>query len=227
MQRAIDSDNITLSEHLLQIFHTPAANLFLNLRFERLIVEVQQFFAIKRFQSSKHTLSNSSDSNSAHNLVFEIIFTLGYGSDIPAATGNLLMGRNEVAHKNQDGHDDVLGNRHNVGACNLGDSDTTIRLIRSIEIDMIGSDTSRDRKLEILCFSKTFRGQVTGVKATVALELALDIFRIGDMSFCHSRWKLRFIDEGTYGVVMMTSASTKCLSKVEFSPSLSDVVTSS
>ena len=31
----------------------------------------------------------------------------------------------------------------------------------------------------------------------------------------------------TYGVVMMTSASTRCLSKVEFSPSLSEVVTSS
>lgn len=29
-----------------------------------------------------------------------------------------------------------------------------------------------------------------------------------------------------YGVVMMTSASTSSLSKVEFSPSLSDVVTS-
>lgn len=31
----------------------------------------------------------------------------------------------------------------------------------------------------------------------------------------------------TYGVVMMTSASGMCLSKVEFSPSLSEVVTSS
>jgi len=30
-----------------------------------------------------------------------------------------------------------------------------------------------------------------------------------------------------YGVVMITSASTRCLSKVEFSPSLSEVVTSS
>jgi hypothetical protein len=39
------------------------------------------------------------------------------------------------------------------------------------------------------------------------------------------KWGRRGKQEGPYGVVMIISASTSSLSKVEFSPSLSEVVT--
>ena len=41
VQWTVDSDYITLSQHLFQVIDASAANFFLNLRLERLVVEVQ------------------------------------------------------------------------------------------------------------------------------------------------------------------------------------------
>lgn len=41
MQRAVDCDNITLTQHLLEILDAPAANLFLDLGLQRLVVEIE------------------------------------------------------------------------------------------------------------------------------------------------------------------------------------------
>ena len=170
MQRAVDGDNITLSQHFLQILYTSATDLLLELRFQRLVVKIKQFFAVESFQSSQHTLADASYGNRAYNLVLKIIFTFGHSSHVPVAAGYLLVSRDKIANKNQDGHDDVLSDRHDVGSSDLGDSDTAVRLVRSIKINMIGSNTSCDRELEVLCFCKAFCSQIAGMKAARALN---------------------------------------------------------
>jgi hypothetical protein len=61
----------------------------------------------------------------------------------------------------------VLGNRDNVGASDFGHGDTTVGLVGSIEVDVVGSNTSSDGNLQVLGLSKTLLGEVTRME-TVA-----------------------------------------------------------
>ena len=105
----------------------------------------------------------------------------------------------------------MFSDRNNIGSGDFGDCDTTIRLVGCVEIDMIGSDTSSDGELEILGFGEAFRSQIAGMEAVSRCQsMGQDWNKEGNI---------------TYGVVMIISASTSSLSNVEFSPSLSEVVT--
>jgi len=100
----------------------------------------------------------------------------------------------------------MLGDGDDVGAGDFCNGDTAIGLVRSIQVDVIGSDASSDGNLQLLGLCETLGSEVTGVEsASVSEELP--------------------IEEQTYGVVMIISASTSSWSNLEFSPSLSDVVT--
>jgi hypothetical protein len=77
---------------------------------------------------------------------------------------------------------------------------------------MVGANTSSDCDSEFLGLFETFAGEVSRVEARTGCSEDFPI---------SSQWGERT----AYGVVMITSASTSSLSKVEFSPSLSDVVT--
>ena len=82
---------------------------------------------------------------------------------------------------------------------------------------MVGTNSRSDGELELLSFGQAFPGKVARVEAELLTDqLTLVLFRRGVLQ--EERGE-------AYGVVMMTSASTSSLSKVEFSPSLSDVVT--
>ena len=59
----------------------------------------------------------------------------------------------------------MFRDRHNVGAGHFRDRDATIGLVCSIEVDMIRSNASCDRQLQVLRFGKTFRSQVAGMEA--------------------------------------------------------------
>lgn len=52
VQWAVDSNHITLRQHLLQVVHTSAANLLLNLRLKRLVIEVEELLAVECLESS-------------------------------------------------------------------------------------------------------------------------------------------------------------------------------
>lgn len=165
MQRAVDGNNITNLQHLLQAIHTPTSNLLLNLRLQRLVVKVQQLLAIKRLQSAQHTLTDTSNSNGTDDLVLEVVLVLGYGSDVPVTSFDLLVGGDEVADKGEDGHDDVLGDGDDVGASHFGDGDTAVGLVGNVKVDVVGTDTCCYGDLELLGFGETLGGEVTGVEA--------------------------------------------------------------
>ena len=167
MQWTIDCDNVTLTQHLLQALHTPAADLLFDLRFERLIIKVEQFLAFEWLQPPEHALADAANSNGAHHLAFKIVLVLSDPSDIPSACLDLLMGGDEIANESQDCHEDVLGDGNDIGACDFRNGDTAIGLVRGIEINMIGSDTCRNGKLELLGFFETLLGQVAGVEPRI------------------------------------------------------------
>jgi hypothetical protein len=207
VQWAVDGDNVALTQHLLKIFDTSAADLLLDLRLQWLVIEVEKLFAVERLQSAQDTFTDTANSNCTNNLVFKIIFVLRHCSDVPLSTRDLFVSRDEVAHKKEDSHDDVLGDGNDVGTCDFSNSNTAIGLIGSVQVDMIGANAGRDSDLELLGLREALGGKVAGV------ETAQSVWAVS----AGRRW--------TYGVVMMTSASTSSLSNVEFSPSLSEVVT--
>ena len=165
VQRAIDGDDVTLCQHLFQILHTSTSNLFFKFGFEGLVVEVEELFAIECLQSSQNTLSNSSDGNGADDFIFEIILAFGHCCDIPIATRDLFVSWDKVADKDEDGHDDVLGNGDDVGAGDFGNGDASIGLVGGVQVDMVGSNTGGDGEFEVFGLGEAFGGQVARVKA--------------------------------------------------------------
>lgn len=172
MERAVDGDNITLTQELVEVLNSSATNLLLNLGLEGLVIEVEQFLAVKWLETTEDTLSDAANSDGTDDLVLEIILVLSHGSDVPITSLNLLVSRNEVADKGEDGHDDVLSDRDDVATSNLGDGDTAIGLVGSVEVNVIGTNTSGDGDLEVLGFGKALSGEITRVETVGTPRLA-------------------------------------------------------
>jgi hypothetical protein len=157
MQRAVDGDHITLRQHLFEILDPSAADFLFLFRAQWLVVKVQELLAIEGFEPAKHTLANATDGHRTHHLVLEVVLVLGHSSNIPIASGNLLVSRYKVTDKGQDGHDNVFCNRDHIGAGDFSNGDTAIGLIGSIEVDMVRANTCSDSNLEVLRLGKTLR----------------------------------------------------------------------
>lgn len=165
MQRAVDGDNIALRKHLLEVLNATAANLLLRLGREGLVVEVEQLLAVEGLETAQNTLANAANSDGTNNLVLEVVLVLGNGGDVPVTSLDLLVGRDEVADEGQDGHDDVLSDRDDVGARDLSDGQTAVGLVGGIEVDVVGTDTGSHAELEVLGLGQTLLGQVARVEA--------------------------------------------------------------
>ena len=165
MQRTVDRDYITLSQHLFQVIYTSASNFFLNLRLERLVVKVQQLLAVKWLESSQHAFADTPDSDCAHDLVLEIVFVLCNGGDIPVSTRNLLMSWNKVANEGEDGHENMLCHGYDIGTSDFSNRDATVGFVPGIKVNVVGSNAGSNGKFELLSFSESFGGQVPWVEA--------------------------------------------------------------
>jgi len=174
VQGSVDGNDITLGEHLLEVVDTTAANLGLLLGRQRLVIVVEELLAVECLQTAEDTLSDTANGNGTDDLVLEIVLVLGDGGDVPVTGGNLLVGRDEVADEDEDGHDDVLGNRDDVGASDLGNSDTAVGLVGSIQVNVIGTNTGSDGNLEVLGLGQTLLGQVTRVEGSSDDDLSIN-----------------------------------------------------
>jgi hypothetical protein len=83
MERAVNGDNITLGQHLLEILDTSAADLLLNFGLKRLVVEVEKLLAVERLETAEHTLTDTANGNGTDDLVLEIVLVLGDSGNIP------------------------------------------------------------------------------------------------------------------------------------------------
>lgn len=165
MQRAVDGHNVALRQHLFQILNTSTSNLLLQFWLEGLVVEIQQLLAIEGFQSPQNTFADAANSHGTDDFAFEIVLALGDGGNVPVPFCDLLVGGDEVADKNENGHDDVFCDRNDIGAGNFGDGDAAVSFVGCVEVDMVGADTGSDGKFEVLGFGETFGGEVAGVEA--------------------------------------------------------------
>ncbi|KAH9832718.1 DNA polymerase III subunit alpha [Teratosphaeria destructans] len=165
VERGVDCDNVTLGEHLLKGVDTPAANLLLDLRPERLVVVVEELLAVEWLQSAEHPLTDTADGNGTHNLVLQVVLVLGDGCDVPLTAGDLLVSRDEVADEGKDGHDDVLGDRDDVGAGDLSDGDAAIGLVGGVQVDVVRANASGNGNLQVLGLGQALCGEVTRVEA--------------------------------------------------------------
>ena len=172
VQRAVDGDDIALRQHLLEVLDASAANLLLLLGRQGLVVEVQQLLAVEGRETAQHALADAAHGDGADDLVLQVVLVLGHGRDVPVAGGDLLVGRHEVADQHQDGHDDVLGHGHDVGARDLGDGDAAIGLVGGVEVDVVGADARGDGELEVLCLGEALCGQVARVESAVPIRSA-------------------------------------------------------
>jgi len=109
VERAVNGDNITLTQELVEVLNSSAANLLLDLGLKGLVIEVKQFLAVEWLKTTENTLSDTANRDGTDDLVLEIKLVLGHGGHVPVTPLNLLVSRNEVADKSEDGHDDVLG----------------------------------------------------------------------------------------------------------------------
>jgi len=165
VERAVDGDNIALGEHVLELVNATASNLLLNLWVEWLVVVVEELLAVEWLQSAEDTLTDTADSDGTDNLVLEVVLVLGDSGDVPVTVADLVVGWNEVADEGEDGHDDVLSDGDDVGASDLGDGDTAVGLVGSVEVDVVGTNTSSDGNLELLGLGQTLSGEVTWVES--------------------------------------------------------------
>lgn len=167
VERAVDGDNIALAEHLLEGIDAPASNLLLDLGLQCLVIVVEELLAVKGLQPPEHSLSDAADSDSSDDLVLEIIGVFGNSGNIPFTASNLFMCGDKVADEGENGHDDMLGDRHDVAAGNFGNSNTAVGLVGGIEVDVVATNSGSDGKLELLCAGKTLSGQVAGMETIV------------------------------------------------------------
>jgi hypothetical protein len=63
----------------------------------------------------------------------------------------------------------VLSDGDDVGAGDLGNGDTAIGGVGSVQVNVIGTNTGSDGKLELLGLSQTLSSEVTGVEAVLSL----------------------------------------------------------
>ena len=167
MKRAVDGDDITLGEHFLESVNATAANLLLNLGPQGLVVVVEELLAVEGLETTQDTFTDTANGNGSDNLVLQVIFVLGHSGDIPVSVADLVVCRDKVADKSEDGHDDVLSDGDDVGASDLSDGNTAVGLVGGIKIDVVGTNTSSHSELKVLGLSKALCGEVSRVEATL------------------------------------------------------------
>ena len=59
----------------------------------------------------------------------------------------------------------MFGNGDDIGPSDFSDGNTAICLVGCIEVDVVGSDTCCDGKLQLLGLGQTLSGEVAGVES--------------------------------------------------------------
>ena len=67
--------------------------------------------------------------------------------------GTYFVSRNKVPDEEEDGHDDVLGDRDDIRAGDFQNLDVVVD--SSIEVDVVRADTGRNTKLQVLGLQKS------------------------------------------------------------------------
>lgn len=157
---------------------------------EGVVVVVQQLLGVERLETLQDTVADAARAERADDFAFEVERVARDVRHPPLATLDHLMRGHEVAHEEEDVHDDVLRDGDDVGACNLQDLD--VPLDGGIEVDVVGPNTGGDTDLEVLGLGDELASEVARVEGRgdedlgvldVLLEDAVRAFLvIGDLA---------------------------------------------
>lgn len=111
---AVDGDNITLRDHLLEIRDVARTNLLLRIGRESGEVVIQVLLGVKRHEPFEHAVANTTCTDHADGLALEVKGSTCDVGDLPVAALDHFMGRHEVVNEEQDAHDDVLCDRGHI-----------------------------------------------------------------------------------------------------------------
>ena len=75
------------------------------------------------------------------------------------------MSWNKVANEGEDGHEDMLCHRYDIGTSDFSDRDATVGFVPGIKVNVVRSNAGSDGKFELLSFSESIGCQVTWVEA--------------------------------------------------------------
>ena len=115
---------------------------------KRVVVVVEELLRVERLETLQHSVTDSASTKGADNLTLEVESVACDVRYLPVTALDHLVCGHKVADEQEHAHDDVLGDRSHVRAGDLEDLDTF--LDGSIEIDVVGTDTSGDAKLQVL-----------------------------------------------------------------------------
>jgi hypothetical protein len=150
VQGAVNSDNVTLGEHLLEVLDTTATDLLLGLGREGLVVVVEELLAVEGLEAAEDTLTDTANGDGTDDLALEVELVLSDSGDVPVTILDLLVGRNEVADQEEDGHDDVLSDGDDVRAGDLSNGDTAVGGVGGVQVNVVGTNTGSDSELKLL-----------------------------------------------------------------------------
>jgi hypothetical protein len=150
VQGAVNSDNVTLGEHLLEVLNATATDLLLGLGREGLVVVVEELLAVEGLEAAEDTLTDTANGDGTDDLALEVELVLSDSGDVPVTILDLLVGRNEVADQEEDGHDDVLSDGDDVRAGDLSNGDTAVGGVGGVQVNVVGTNTGSDSELKLL-----------------------------------------------------------------------------
>jgi hypothetical protein len=108
MERTVDSNDISLSEHFLEVMNAAAANFFLNFRGKGLVIKVEKLLAIEGNKTSQNTLADTADSDCSYDFTFNIEGVFGDGCNIPVTRDDLFVCGDKVANKDKNTKNDCF-----------------------------------------------------------------------------------------------------------------------
>lgn len=156
VERAVDGDDITLREHVFKLLHSSSLDSLGRLRGEVSVIEPQKLLAFEGLQSLQDSVSDPTTAYGTDNLTLEVKGVTSDVGNVPVIGLDLLMSWNKVANQKQDGHYHMFGNRHDVGAGNLSNSD--LPLVGSFKVNVVRSNTSGYTKFELRSLLHEFSG---------------------------------------------------------------------
>ena len=161
VEGAVDGEDVELGEELLEVFDTDGAGVLFE-EVVALVVVVGELGAVEWLQSLKDTGADASRAKGTDDLALEVV-RLAYNLGNVPVTGEVLtVGGDKVADEDENGHEDVLSDRDDVGAGDFVDGN--LLLVGSVEVDMVGADTGGDAALEVLGGLDHLSRKVSGVE---------------------------------------------------------------
>jgi len=91
VERAVDGDNVTLRDQVLEGLDTASANGLFGLSTQWLVVVVEELLAVEGLQAAEHTLTDAANTDGTNNLVFKIELVLSDSSNVPVAVADLVV----------------------------------------------------------------------------------------------------------------------------------------